>query len=233
MKEKNFKQKNREKRAFEKRTLPVRRVAKVTKGGKKLRFSTVVVVGDRNGKVGVALGRGADVRTSVQQGERLAERAMVKVELVGDTIPHEIVHKYGASKVLLRPARPGTGVIAGSSVRVVLELAGVENVYGKILGSSDPNGNAYCTFEALKLLRKGRVLDKMRVMRDRVTMKEETDKERKIKEEKKRKKEMAEKKKARKAQKEAPKKIKKGKSVKTDKTAKTPEKKEDKVSKEK
>lgn len=229
MKQRDFKQ-NREKRTYEKRTLPVRRVAKVTKGGKKLRFSTVVVVGDRNGKVGVALGRGADVRTSVQQGERLAERSVVKVELIGDTIPHEIVHKYGASKVLLRPARPGTGVIAGSSVRVVLELAGVENVYGKILGSSDANSNAYCTFEALKLLRKGRVLQRMSKMRERVAMKEETDKERKIKEEKRRKKEIAEKKRARQAARPG---RKEKKAVKVTKKTEKKEVKKDNVSEEK
>ena len=193
MDEKIFK-KNREKKVFDKKTLPVRRVAKVTKGGKKLRFSTIVVVGDRNGTVGVALGRGADVRTAVEQGERLAAKVATKVELAGDTIPHEILQKFGAVKVLLRPARPGTGVIAGSSVRTVLELAGVDNVYGKILGSSDPNGNAYCTFEALKVLRSDRVLSRMTKMQERVELKEETEKERRAKEERRRKKEQEKKK---------------------------------------
>lgn len=182
----NFK--NREKRMFDKKSLPIRRVAKVTKGGKKMRFSTIVVVGDKNGTVGVALGRGADVRTAVAQGERLASKSTIKVQLAGDTIPHEIVMKYGAAKVLLRPARPGTGVIAGSSVRTVLEMAGVDNVYGKILGSADPNGNAYCTFEALKALRNDRVLARMTKMQERIALKEETEKERRAKEEKKRKK---------------------------------------------
>lgn len=193
MDEKIFK-KNREKKVFDKKTLPVRRVAKVTKGGKKLRFSTIVVVGDRNGTVGVALGRGADVRTAVEQGERLAAKVATKIELAGDTIPHEILQKFGAVKVLLRPARPGTGVIAGSSVRTVLELAGVDNVYGKILGSADPNGNAYCTFKALKALRSARVLSRMNKMRDRIALKEETEKERRAKEDKRRKKEYEKKK---------------------------------------
>lgn len=197
MEEKSFR-KNRERKGFDKKTLPVRRVAKVTKGGKKLRFSTVVVVGDRHGVVGVALGKGADVRTAVEQGERLASKIAVKIELTGDTIPHEILHKFGAAKVLLRPARTGTGVIAGSSVRTVLELAGVDNVYGKILGSSDANSNAYCTFEALKLLRNSRVLSRMTRMQDRITLKEESEKERRIKEEKRRKKEMGKKKEGRK-----------------------------------
>lgn len=180
---------------YDKKILPIRRVAKVTKGGRRLRFSTVVVVGDRKGSVGVALGRGTDVRSSIDQGERLAIKKMKKIELIGDTIPHEIRHKSGAAKVLLRPARPGTGIIAGSSVRTVLDLAGIDNVYGKILGTDEPNANAYCTFEALQLLRKGRVLRKMKKMRERIELKEEMDKERQLKEQRRRK---AEKKKRRK-----------------------------------
>ncbi len=178
---------HKERKMFDKKSLPIRRVAKVTKGGKRLRFSTVVVVGDRHGTVGVALGRGADVRGAVEQGERLASKNATKIQLVGDTIPHEIKMKYGASKVLLRPARPGTGVIAGSSVRTVLEMAGVDNVYGKILGSPDANGNAYCTYRALKSLRNERVLSRMTKMRNRIELKEASDKEKKAKEEKKRK----------------------------------------------
>jgi small subunit ribosomal protein S5 len=179
---------NRRKRSkYDKKALPIRRVAKVTKGGRRLRFSTVVVVGDRKGSVGVALGQGTDVKSSIDKGERLAIKSMKKIELIGDTIPHEIKYKYGAAKVLLKPARPGTGIIAGSSVRTVLELAGIDNVYGKILGSNEPNANAYCTFEALQELRKGRVLRKMRKMRERIALKEDMDKEKQIKEQKRRK----------------------------------------------
>lgn len=169
---------------YDKKALPIRRVAKVTKGGRRLRFSTVVVVGDRKGSVGVALGRGTDVKGSIDQGERLAIKKMKKIELIGDTIPHEIEYKYGAAKVLLRPARPGTGIIAGSSVRTVLDLAGIDNVYGKILGSNEPNANAYCTFKALQELKKGRVLRKMKKMRERVTLKEGIDKEKQARDEK-------------------------------------------------
>ena len=118
---------------FDKKTVSIRRVAKVTKGGKRLRFSAMVVVGDHNGSVGVGLGRGVDTRSAVEKGERTAIKKMVKIQLAGDTIPHEVLHKQGAAKVLLRPARPGTGVIAGSSVRTVLELAGIDNVYGKLI----------------------------------------------------------------------------------------------------
>ncbi|HNR53427.1 MAG TPA: 30S ribosomal protein S5 [Candidatus Dojkabacteria bacterium] len=170
-----------ERKEFDKKSLPIRRVAKVTKGGKRLRFSTVVVVGDHNGKVGVGLGRGVDVRSAVEKGERIATKAMKRIELIGDTIPHEITYKYGAAQVLLRPARTGTGVIAGSSVRTVLELAGVDSVYGKILGTQEPNANAYCTFEALKALRNGRVLKKMSKMRERIEVKKEIDEEKKKK----------------------------------------------------
>ena len=170
-----------ERKEFDKKSLPIRRVAKVTKGGKRLRFSTVVVVGDHNGKVGVGLGRGVDVRSAVEKGERIATKAMRRIELIGDTIPHEITYKYGAAQVLLRPARTGTGVIAGSSVRTVLELAGVDSVYGKILGTQEPNANAYCTFEALKALRNGRVLKKMSKMRERIEVKKEIDEEKKKK----------------------------------------------------
>lgn len=170
-----------ERKEFDKKSLPIRRVAKVTKGGKRLRFSTVVVVGDHNGKVGVGLGRGVDVRSAVEKGERIATKAMKRIELIGDTIPHEITYKYGAAQVLLRPARIGTGVIAGSSVRTVLELAGIDSVYGKILGTPEPNANAYCTFEALKALRNGRVLRKMSKMRERIEVKKEIDEEKKKK----------------------------------------------------
>jgi small subunit ribosomal protein S5 len=88
------------------------------------------------------------------KGTRVAEKNMTKIEVVGDTIPHEVVMKYGAAKLLRRPASPGTGVIAGPSARAVLELAGIENVYAKLLGTSNLTANTYCTFEALKSLRK-------------------------------------------------------------------------------
>lgn len=184
----------RERSPFDKKTVSIRRVAKVTKGGKRLRFSAMVIVGDHNGSVGVGLGRGVDTKSAVEKGERVAIKKMKKIQLAGDTIPHEIVHKEGAAKVMLRPARTGTGVIAGSSVRTVLELAGIENVYGKLLGTTDSIASAYATFEALKRLRNSRVLSKMKNMRERVEAKKETDKERKIKEDKKRAAKRAEKK---------------------------------------
>ena len=182
----------RKERIYDKKTVSIRRVAKVTKGGKRLRFSAMVVVGDHNGSVGVALGRGVDTKSAVEKGERIATKKLTRMQLAGDTIPHEVMFKKGAARVMLRPARPGTGVIAGSSVRTVLELCGIDNVYGKLMGTSDAIGSAYATFEALKSLRNKRVLERMRNMRDRVELKKETDKERKIKEEKRRAKKRAE-----------------------------------------
>ncbi|MCD4811161.1 30S ribosomal protein S5 [bacterium] len=179
---KNRRNHRRQPRGYEKKTVSIRRVAKVTKGGRRLRFSAMVIVGDKKGKVGIGLGRGSDTRSAVEKGERVAVKAMTPIQLIGDTIPHEIEHKHGSARVLLRPAKQGTGIIAGSSVRVVLELAGIENVYGKLLGSNDPISNAYCTFEALQELRNGRVLRKMRVMRERVQWKKDADAERKTKE---------------------------------------------------
>ena len=183
----NNKRGRREYKGYDRKVVDVRRVAKVHKGGKRLRFSAMIVVGDKKGSVGVGLGRGSDTRSAIEKGERKAVKEMTKIEVIGDTIPHEIVYKKGAGKVLLRPAKPGTGIIAGSSVRTVLELTGIENVYGKLLGTNNAILSTYCTFEALKSLRKGRVLRKMSKMRERVEVQKEVDKERKVKSDAKRK----------------------------------------------
>src|SRR5690606_6915349 len=131
-------------KGYEKRTVSIRRVSKVTQGGKRLRFSALVVCGDRKGRVGVGLGKGADTRMAVEKASSKAEKNMKQIQLIGDTIPHEIQFKYGAARVVMRPARPGTGVIAGSSVKTLLTLAGVENVYAKQLGTNEIIANTYC-----------------------------------------------------------------------------------------
>ena len=190
-----MKPRNRKDSRFESKAVSIRRVAKVTAGGKKLRFSAMVVAGDKEGRVGVALGRGLDTRSAIGKAVKKAEKTSKKIQLVGDTIPHEIVVKRGAAKVMLRPAKPGTGVIAGSSVRTVLELCGIDNVYGKILGSPDLIQNAYCTFEALTQLRNKRVLAKMNNMKERIHLKETMEKQRKEREAKLREKEAKERKK--------------------------------------
>jgi small subunit ribosomal protein S5 len=172
----------REQKNYDKRMVALRRVSKVHAGGKRLRFSAFVVAGDRRGRVGVALGRGMDTRSAIAKAEKKASSNMKAIELVGDTIPHELRYKKGAAEILLRPARPGSGVIAGSAARVVLEMAGIENVYCKQLGSNDMIANAYCTFEALTKMRKGRVLNKMKKMRERIGLKEKIDEERRKRE---------------------------------------------------
>jgi small subunit ribosomal protein S5 len=164
-------------RKYDSKAVSIRRVAKVTSGGKRLRFSAMVVAGDKNGSVGVGLGRGTDTRNAIEKGYTKAVKNMTKMQLVGDTIPHEVFIKKGAAKVLLRPAKPGTGVIAGSAARIVLEMCGIENVYAKVLGSSELVANTYTTFEALKSLRNERVLLKMRNMQERVELKEQLDKD--------------------------------------------------------
>lgn len=173
---------DRKEKKFDSKAVSIRRVAKVTAGGKRLRFSAMVVAGDRNGSVGVGLGRGSDTKNAIEKGYRQAVKRMKKIQIVGDTIPHEIYTKVGAAKVMLRPAKPGTGVIAGSSARTVLELCGIENVYAKLLGSSDLVANTYCVFEALKQLRNERILLKMKKMQARLELKAQLDKERKERE---------------------------------------------------
>jgi small subunit ribosomal protein S5 len=177
---------NRSEPQFERVMVSFRRVAKVTAGGKRLRFSAMVVVGDKKGMVGIALGRGADRKEAVEKAAKKAERNMRRIQLIGDTIPHEIEMKFGACRIIFRPAKPGTGVIAGSSVRTVLELAGIDNVYAKQLGSNDSIGNTYCTFKALTELRNERVLAKMDKMKERIGLKVQLDAEKGKREAKKR-----------------------------------------------
>ncbi|MBN2100873.1 30S ribosomal protein S5 [Candidatus Dojkabacteria bacterium] len=145
---------------FERKLIKLRRVAKVRAGAKRLRFSAVVAVGDRKGRVGVALGRGVDPRSALEKATKRASSDVVRVDLIGDTIPHEVYAKYRASKLIIKPAGPGTGVIASNAVRSVLELAGVRNVLSKQLGSRNPITNAYCAFKALKMLDKTRIIER-------------------------------------------------------------------------
>jgi small subunit ribosomal protein S5 len=149
-------------RKYDRKVIDIRRVAKTRAGARRLRFSSMVVVGDKKGKVGVAIGRASDTRSSIDKAARKAEKVMTKIDLIGDTIPHKIVHKYGAAEVMLKPAKPGTGVIASNAIRSIMELAGVRDVLSKQLGSQNPITNAYCVFEALKELDKTRIVKKMR-----------------------------------------------------------------------
>jgi small subunit ribosomal protein S5 len=130
------------------------RVTKVVKGGKRLRFRALVVVGDGNGHVGVGLGKAKEVPEAIRKAGVIARKGLYKVTMSGTTIPHEVLAKSGAAKVLLKPASPGTGVIAGSSVRSVLEAAGIKDVLSKSIGSSNPVNVVRATVLALASLEK-------------------------------------------------------------------------------
>ena len=133
--------------------MKIRRVSKVVKGGRNLSFSAMMVVGDFNGRVGAALGKAASVPDAVRKGRQNAERAMQPIVIKNGTIPHEIFAKYGSAKVLLLPAAPGTGVIAGGGVRAVIEAAGIQDVLSKTYGGNNPVNSVRATLKALSMLR--------------------------------------------------------------------------------
>ena len=138
---------------FTERVVYTRRIAKVVKGGRRLRFNALVVVGDGKGSVGVGMGKSLVIPDAVRKGNAIARRSMVKIPLKGSTIPHEITVKQGASIVVLKPAPEGTGVIAAGTMRAMLELGGVRDVVGKALGSRNPINTAQATLKALRMLR--------------------------------------------------------------------------------
>ena len=136
----------------EEKVILIRRVTKVTAGGKNLRFNALVALGDSRGHVGLGLGKAGAVPDAVRKGVSIARRNMIRVPIDGTTIPHAIQSKYRASKVLLRPAVPGTGVLAGATVRAVVELAGVKDILTKSLGNPNPINLARSTMDALAAL---------------------------------------------------------------------------------
>lgn len=140
------------------RVVYINRVAKVVKGGRRFRFSAVVVVGDGAGHAGMGLGKAKSVPDAVRKGNSIAQKNLLKIDLNDTTIHHEIVTKYGGAKIILRPAAPGTGVIAGGGVRAVLEAAGVKDVLTKSLGSSNPINMVKATINALAEIRNPKVV---------------------------------------------------------------------------
>ncbi len=138
---------------LEERTIFIRRVAKVVKGGRRFNFSAMLVVGDRQGKVGVGMGKATDVQQALQKAGKQARKNMLTVPRLGTSIPHDIIGKFGAAKVMLRPAAPGTGIIAGTTVRSVVELAGIRDILTKCYGSRNPLNTVRATLQALLALK--------------------------------------------------------------------------------
>ena len=138
------------------------RVSKTVKGGRIARFAALMVVGDENGHIGVGLGKAAEVPEAIRKGIEDAKKNMITVSLKGTTIPHEVIGEFGAGKVILKPAAPGTGIIAGDKVRKVLQLAGIHNIRAKCLRSNNPTNVVKATIEGLKQLRSAEEVAKAR-----------------------------------------------------------------------
>src|SRR4030088_3484001 len=135
------------------RVVRVNRVAKVVKGGRKFSFSALIVVGDMNGRVGAGIGKAREVREAIRKGMEVAKRNMITIPMVGTTIPHEVNLKWGAARIMLKPAAPGTGVISGGAMRAVIETAGIKDILTKSHGTNNPINTVRATLAALQMLR--------------------------------------------------------------------------------
>ena len=147
---------------FKEQLIALNRVSKTVKGGRIARFAAIMAVGDGKGRIGVGLGKAAEVPEAIRKGIEDAKKNMITVSLKGTTIPHEVIGVFGAGKVLLKPAKPGTGIIAGGGVRFVLELAGIKNIRAKCLRSNNPANVVKATIEGLKALRTAEEVAKIR-----------------------------------------------------------------------
>ena len=147
---------------LEERVVAINRVAKVVKGGRNFRFSALVVVGDRNGHVGVGTGKALEVPEAIRKATQDARKHVIKVNLLNTSIPHQVTGIYGAGRVFLKPAREGTGVIAGGAVRAVCELAGISDIRTKNIGTNNPRNTVNATMEALKQLKTAESVARLR-----------------------------------------------------------------------
>lgn len=164
----NFKGRdNRNNDDMDQRILEIARVTRVMAGGKRMNFRACVALGEKKkNRIGVGVGKGADVTIAINKAVNRAKKALITVPIVNDTIPHEVREKYGAARLVFKPARKGRGVIAGGVTRVILELAGVKNITSKLLGSNNKINNARCTIKALASLRTSEKADKTNIKKE-------------------------------------------------------------------
>lgn len=141
------------KRDFDQKVVEIKRVTRVVAGGKRMRFRALVVIGDKKGKVGVGIRKGMDVTEAVSKAANSARKSLISVPLYNNTIPHELKFKYKSSVIFMKPALPGTGIIAGGAIRQVLDMAGVKNILSKMLGSSNKVNNVMATYLALSKMK--------------------------------------------------------------------------------
>ncbi|PPE06532.1 30S ribosomal protein S5 [Mesoplasma corruscae] len=147
---------------FEEKVVTIRRVTKVTKGGRHFRFAAVVVVGDKKGRVGLGTGKANEVPEAIKKAIKEARKNVIRVPLRGTTVPHEVLGKFGAGQVLIKPAKPGTGIIAGGPARAVIELAGIADVYAKSLGRNNPINMIRATLDGLTSMHTGKKVNDLR-----------------------------------------------------------------------